>query len=76
MKNYNELKKISKVFQQYGIVLTGKRKYDRFEQDLRMDKIFISGLIFDLEYELHRELADDKVSTVQAPAQLIELLMN
>lgn len=76
MKNYNEYKKISKVFQQYGIVLTGKRKYDRFEQDLKMDKVFISGLIFDLEYELHKEIEDDKVKMVQAPVQLIELLMN
>ena len=76
MKTNNELKKIEKVFQQYGISLKGKRKYDRFEQDLKMDKVFISGLIFDLEYELHKEINDEKVNTVQAPYQLIELLMN
>ncbi|EAZ82670.1 hypothetical protein [Algoriphagus machipongonensis] len=76
MKNVNELKRITKVFQQYGIQLTGKRKFDRFEQDLKMDKVFVSGLIFDLEYELHKELADEMVQTVKAPAQLIEMLMN
>ncbi len=76
MKNPVELKKIEQVFQQYGISLKGKRKYDRFEEDLQMDKIFISGLIFELEYKLNKEIEDDKVSKVQAPYQLIELLMN
>ncbi|MCE7058023.1 acyl carrier protein [Algoriphagus sp. AGSA1] len=76
MKNYTDLRKISKVFHQYGIDLTGKRKYASFESDLRMDKVFVSGLIFELEYELRKQLEDDKVAGVQAPAEIIELLMS
>jgi len=75
MKNYSDLRKISKVFHQYGIDLTGKRKYASFETDLRMDRVFVSGLIFELEYELRKQIADDKVEAVQAPAQIIKLLM-
>lgn len=76
MKKYSDLRKISKVFQQYGIELTGKRKYASFERDLRMDKVFVSGLIFELEYELRKELEDDKIATITAPAQVIEMLMS
>lgn len=76
MKNYSNLRKISKVFHQYGIDLTGKGKYASFENDLRMDRVFVSGLIFELEYELRKQIADDKVEGVQAPAQIIELLMS
>lgn len=76
MKNYSNLRKISKVFHQYGIDLTGKRKFASFEGDLKMDKIFVNGLIFDLEYELSKELEDEKVAGIQAPAQVIELLIS
>ncbi|SHO61574.1 acyl carrier protein [Algoriphagus zhangzhouensis] len=76
MKNYSNLRKISKVFHQYGIDLTGKRKFASFEGDLKMDKIFVNGLIFDLEYELSKELEDEKVAGIKAPAQVIELLIS
>ncbi|WP_026956369.1 hypothetical protein [Algoriphagus vanfongensis] len=76
MKNYSTLKKISQVFSQYGIVLTGKKKFASFESDLHMDKIFVNGLIYDLEYALHKELEEEKVAGVQAPAHVIELLMS
>lgn len=76
MKGYKELRKISRVFQDYGIVLTGKRKYDEFDRDLKMDKVFVKGLIFELEYQLKTQLSDDKLDEIQAPAQVIEMLMN
>ncbi|MEP1085300.1 acyl carrier protein [Algoriphagus sp.] len=76
MKNFTDLRKITKVFQQYGIDISGKGKYASFEKDLRMDKVFVSGLIFELEYELHRELEDDKVAGITTPTQVIELLMS
>lgn len=76
MKNYTDLRKISKVFQQYGIDLTGKRKYASFESDLRMDRPFVCGLIFELEYELDKELEDATVASIKAPAHVIHLLMS
>ncbi|MCH7400321.1 acyl carrier protein [Belliella kenyensis] len=76
MKGYKELKTISRVFHDYGIVLTGRKKFARFDQDLKMDKVFVMGLIFELEYQLQKEIADEQVKEIHAPVQLIELLMN
>lgn len=76
MKNYSDLRKISRVFQQYGIALTGTNKYASFEDDLRMDKVFVNGLIFELEFELRKQIDDDKVDEVLAPVQIISLLMS
>ncbi len=75
MNKYGELRKISQVFRNYGIVLTGGRKHDHFVRDLRMDWIFVSGLIFELEFELQREIDEDKIEEIHAPAQVIALLM-
>lgn len=75
MKKYRKLRKISEVFKTYGIKLTGGRKYDHFVRDLRMDRIFVSGLIFELEYELQKQIEDEKLVEIHAPAQVIALLI-
>ncbi|WP_114748356.1 acyl carrier protein [Pleomorphovibrio marinus] len=75
MKNITALRKTIQVFSSYGISLTGKRKAANFYRDLRMDKIFVSGLIFELEYELKREIADEKVAKIQTPSELISTLL-
>jgi acyl carrier protein len=41
-----------------------------------MDKIFLNGLIYELEYALNIELEDYKVINVDAPSQLIALLLD
>lgn len=76
MGKYSQLRKITQVFSEYGIVLTGVRKHDHFLFDLRMDKIFLNGLIYELEYALNIELDDHKVMNVDAPSQLIALLLD
>ncbi|WPR77163.1 acyl carrier protein [Algoriphagus sp. NG3] len=76
MGKYSQLRKITQVFGEYGIVLTGARKHDHFIFDLRMDKIFLNGLIFELEYALNKELEDHKVFQVNAPSQLIAFLLD
>ena len=40
-----------------------------------MDKIFVAGLIFELEYELKRELEEEKVAHIQTPSELINTLL-
>ncbi len=75
MKNITELKKAIGIFRSYGIPLTGKRKSASFYQELHMDKAFVLGLVFELEYELKKELEDEKALQVQTPSQLIEYLM-
>jgi len=76
MRNYQQLRKITDVFRGYGIALTGKRKYDHFILDLQMDKIFVQGLVFELEYALEKEIEDHKLHLVEAPAELIALLLD
>lgn len=75
MNNISALRKAIGVFQSYGIPLTGKKKAANFYYDLRMDKIFVSGLIFELESELNKELAEDKVANIQSPSELIDTLL-
>lgn len=75
MKNFSDLRKITKVFHQYGIPLTGKKKYASFEKDLKMDRVFVNGLIFECELELSKELAEEKLQQIQVPAQVIEFLI-
>lgn len=75
MKNITALRKTIVVFQSYGIPLTGKRKGANFYKDLRMDKIFVSGLIYELESELKKELEDEKAASIQTPSELIYILL-
>jgi len=69
------MRKAIGVFQSYGIPLTGKKKAANFYNDLRMDKIFVSGLIFELEYELKKELEEEKIARIQTPSELINSLL-
>ncbi|WP_163382374.1 acyl carrier protein [Cyclobacterium sp. SYSU L10401] len=75
MKNITAMRKAIGVFQSYGIPLTGKKKAANFYNDLRMDKIFVAGLIFELEYELKREVEEEKVAHIQTPSELINTLL-
>ncbi|MCC5937280.1 MAG: acyl carrier protein [Lunatimonas sp.] len=75
MKNIKALRKAIRVFESYGIPLTGKRKGANFYNDLKMDKVFVSGLIYELESELKRELEDEKIAKIQTPSELIETLL-
>jgi acyl carrier protein len=75
MKNIAALRKTIEVFHSYGISLTGKRKGANFYNDLRMDKVFVSGLIYELESELKKELEDEKANNIQTPYELIYTLL-
>ncbi|MFC4870629.1 acyl carrier protein [Negadavirga shengliensis] len=75
MKNFAALRKAIEVFRSYGIPLTGKKKAANFYNDLRMDKIFVSGLIYELEHELKTELEDEKIARIQTPSELINTLL-
>lgn len=76
MKNYSKMRKIIVVFNQYGINLSGKRKFVNLYDDLKMDQIFVLGLIYELELVTKRCMKDEDAYKVKAPAQIIELLIN
>lgn len=69
------IKKIIRVFRKYGIVIIGKRKFDDFYNDLHMDKIFVNGLIFEVEYALRKEISDENFSSVSTPLALVNAFL-
>ncbi|EON75896.1 hypothetical protein ADIS_3628 [Lunatimonas lonarensis] len=75
MNNIKALRTAIRVFESYGIPLTGKRKGANFYEDLKMDRVFVSGLIYELESELKRELEDEKIAKIQTPSELIYTLL-
>jgi len=75
-QQFTLLKKAVEVFHSYGINLSGQQKNAHFVQQLQMDPIFINGLIFELEFQLHVILQDELLGEVKTPKDLIGLLMN
>jgi len=75
MNNFNQLRKMAHVFHLYGINLTGRRKFDNLYKDLKMDQIFVLGLIFELELVTKKQINDKDAYEIQAPAQIIQKLM-
>ena len=75
MGNYEKKKKAIGVFNSYGIPLTGNRKNANFYEELKMDRMFVDGLIFELEFQLKKELEVDQISTLQSPSELLSALI-
>jgi acyl carrier protein len=71
----SSLKKIIRVFRQYGIVIIGKRKFDNFYHDLHMDKVFVNGLIFEVEYALRKDISEESIVSVSTPLALVNAFL-
>ncbi len=63
------------VFHQYGIYLTGKKRFDDLYEVHKMDQIFVMGLIYELEIVSRNHMKDEDAYRIKAPAQIIELLI-
>lgn len=72
----SSLKKIILVFRRYGIQIIGKRKFDDFYHDLHMDKIFVNGLIFEVEYELKKDLEEEFIPDISTPFALTNVFFH
>ncbi|GAA5033502.1 hypothetical protein GCM10011506_25860 [Marivirga lumbricoides] len=75
MNKYIQLRKIAEVFHIYGISLAGKNRHINLYNDLKMQHLFVVGLIFELELVSQKELDDIHVSSVETPCQIIEKLV-
>lgn len=75
MERYSKLRKIIGVFHLYKITLLGRRKYGNFYKDLKVDQVFVLGLIFDLELVTKNQLNDEDAYSAQVPAYIIEKLI-
>jgi len=72
MNNYTKLKAIVAVLGQYGIAPVAKVRQADFVEDLGFDKVFLNGLIFDVENVLHMELEEEIVNSLRKPEDLIQ----
>ncbi|WP_194778553.1 acyl carrier protein [Pararhodonellum marinum] len=75
MEKFKKLKKIAHVFHQYGINLTGKRKFDDLYEVHKMDQVYVLGLIYELELVTMNLMKDEDAYRIKAPVQIIELLI-
>lgn len=71
-KGISIAKKLTKVFESYGIRLNKKEKNLHLKNDLNMDEVYINGLIFELEYVSKKYLEKDFTELELRPANLID----
>lgn len=64
-----------KVFKTYGIDEPSKVRDAGFEKDLGFDKVFVGGLIFDVEEALHVSLNQEEVDRIENPKDLIQYML-
>jgi hypothetical protein len=64
------LKAILAVFSSYGIALTGKRKHAHFYDQLGMDKVYVYGLVYELENLVGAAIEEDW-GCIDTPWELI-----
>lgn len=75
MNKYIQLRRIAEVFHIYGISLLGQRRHVNLYHDLKMEQLFVIGLIFELELACQKELLEIHVLAVETPLQIIEKLV-
>ncbi|AGA77817.1 hypothetical protein [Echinicola vietnamensis] len=69
--NYTKLKTIIEVMGKYGITPISKVKRSDFMEDMGFDRVFLDGLIFDVEDALHLELTEEMAHSLRSPEELI-----
>ncbi|UCS94878.1 hypothetical protein KZP23_07665 [Echinicola marina] len=73
--NYSKLKTIIQVMGKYGIAPISKQKRSNFVEDMGFDKVFLDGLIYDVEDALKVELQEDVARSLRSPAELINHML-
>ena len=76
MTDYAKLKSMVKVFKNYGIDHPSRVREAGFEKDLGFDKVFVGGLIYDVEEALEIILDQDEVDKIENPNDLISFMMD
>jgi hypothetical protein len=71
----SKIRKAINIFHSYGISLVGSGKNDHFVNKLKMDPVYINGLIFELEFCLQVYIQDEKLKDACTPRKIIALLL-
>lgn len=59
------------VFREFGIPITGPRKFRQFYSDIPMDKFYLEGILFELECRLGVILDEVENQQVHSPLDVI-----
>lgn len=76
-RKINQIRKIRqliRLFESYGIQLTGRKKFNHFNEQLQMDQIFVNGLIFEVECLLQKEI-DCNWNELNSPSDVIKQVL-
>lgn len=75
MSHYSKIKSMVKVFKSYGIEYPSRVKMAGFEKELGFDRIFVEGLIFDMEEALQVYLDQKEADLIVNPLDLIQYML-
>ncbi|MBD8489644.1 hypothetical protein IFO69_12885 [Echinicola sp. CAU 1574] len=73
--NYTKLKTIIEVMGKYGITPISKLKRSDFVKDMGFDKVYLDGLIYDVEDALQVELNEETANSLKSPDELIRYML-
>lgn len=76
MTDYSKIKSMVKVFKTYGIDHPSKVRDAGFEKDLGFDKVFVGGLIYDVEEALQVFLNQEEADRIENPKDLIGYMLD
>ncbi|RIW13706.1 acyl carrier protein [Algoriphagus lacus] len=72
MKNRIRKSKILiSVFQEFGIPITGSRKFRQFYSEIPVDKFYVEGILFELESRLGVLLEEKDNEKIHSPLDVI-----
>ncbi len=75
MSDYTKIKSMVKVFKSYGIEYPSKVKKAGFEKELGFDRIFVGGLIFDMEEAIQVYLGQEEADLIENPLDVIQHML-
>ena len=75
MSDYSKIKSMVKVFKSYGIEYPSKVKKAAFEKELGFDRIFVGGLIFDMEEAIQVYLDQEEVDLIKNPLDIMHYML-
>jgi hypothetical protein len=59
------------VFQEFGIPITGTRKFKQFYSEIPVDKFYVEGILFELESRLGVLLEEEENKLIHSPLDVI-----
>ncbi|GAB3650080.1 hypothetical protein GCM10028791_16800 [Echinicola sediminis] len=73
--NFRKIKAMIEVMGKYGISPISKVKKSDFVKDMGFDKVYLGGLIYDVEDALNVQLKEEEVDLINCPSELISYMV-